>query len=356
MNNVIKDLHHKRYEWALHAKKEFLDQFVRLDVEKVHLLHPVQEKNRSSDYLWPFLSLTNCFKLVESERQQENEKNKKDLEKLEQMISEKKTLLNEKLNFFHMKNHEFSSKIEKYHELLADIEAVLQEMKNVDREYVKYFLNYDVKQKKASILNQQAIKLQITMEKKLENQLTGIIERADRFHLVQDSHLRLPKLEPIPKIHQKMDSYWLKSRYDRAYNHLFDNAMKWVEQMYMAYSEVLAPVLNEAFMQRNQLLNEAEALQLEKEENITNIQIDLSAMEAKREILCEKHSHVNRLWEQDYQHAKQLQRYFMKHWLLYKKKLQQQLLTDNPEECWAAFQYLQLLQQDGENIIETINI
>ncbi|WP_338453142.1 hypothetical protein R4Z09_15480 [Niallia oryzisoli] len=358
MNKVLTDLHKKRFEWAFQAKKEFLDQFVRLDVEKIDRLHRQQEDSFCTDVkLLPFQSLTNCFKVAEGDRKQEHVESEKELKMLEHFISEKKAQMEQKLNFFHMKNREFSSKIKNYTDFLHDIESIIQEMEHTDKEsIVKNYVKYDVKQKKASILNGHAEQLQISIKNKIENQLTEIRERADRLDLLQDSLLRLPKQDPIPKIQQKIDSYWFTSRYDKSFNQLLLNGTKWVEQIYQSFKVILMPLINEALMLRNQLLYEVESLNRMKEENIAKLQMDLTKIEIERDYLRKEQVKMNEMWEKDLQHANQLQGYFMKHWLLYKEELQRQFLSENPEERWAAFQYLKLLQQDGENIIESMNI
>ncbi|WP_394231963.1 hypothetical protein [Niallia oryzisoli] len=358
MNKVITDYHNKRYEWAFHAKKEFLDKFIQLDVKKMNLLHIAEDNSIGSDMnISPFLCLTNCLNLAEKERKQKAEETNKELERLGHIISEKKAVLDQKLNFFHMKNHEYLSKIEKYTRFSNEIEAIIQEIEHTNRELlVKNILTYDVKQKKASVLNQHALQLQHSFEKKIDNQLSAIKERAEKINLSKASHLKLPNLDPIPKIQQKIDSYWLTSRYDKAFNRMCHNAILWVEQLYHAYKEVLTPILDEVLMHRDQLLIEAEALKCKKELIISEWLTELADKEKTRDALREEHVKVNEMWAQDCEHAKQLQGYFIKHWLRYKEELQEKFLTTNPQERWAATQYLQLLQQDGENIIESMNI
>jgi hypothetical protein len=68
------------------------------------------------------------------------------------------------------------------------------------------------------------------------------------------------------------------------------------------------------------------------------------------------HNEVNEMWKQDSEHAKQLQSYFIKHWLLYKEELQAHFLYGNSKERFLASQYLLLLEQDGEKIINSLNI
>ncbi|KAA9024235.1 hypothetical protein [Niallia endozanthoxylica] len=358
MNQVVTDLHNKRYEWAFHAKKEFLNHFVRLDVQKIeHYHHPREISVNTVVDKESFQSLMNCLELAEKVRKQENEIHEKELEKLEQIIFEKKAQMDLELNFFHMKNHEFSSKIENYKEFSNDIKTIIQEMKRMDKDsFVKNFLKYDANHKKASILNRNAIQLQITVEKKIENQLMEIKERTNSLNLLKIVHLELPKLDPIPKIKQKIDSYWLKSRYDKAFNRLSDEATVWLEEMYQAYQNVLQAYLNEASDIYNRLAHEAEVLKRTKEETISQLQNELTEIEEKRDYLRTEYEKADEMWERDCDHARQLQGYFIKHWLLYKKELQHKFLSENPQERWIAAQYLQLLQQDGENIIESMNI
>lgn len=358
MNKVLTELHKKRYEWAFQAKKEFLDQFVRLDVEKIDRLHRQQEDSFCTDVkLLPFQNLTNCIKVAEKDRMQEHVESEKELKRLEQFISEKKEQMEQKLNFFHMKNREFSSKIKNYTDFLHDIESIIQALEHTDKEsIVKNYVKYDTKQKKASILNGHAEQLQISIKNMIENQLTEIKVKADRLDLLQDSLFRLPKLDPIPKIQQKIDSYWFNSRYDKAFNQLMLNGIKWVEQIYQSLKDILSPLLNEALVQHDQLVHEAGSLKRMKDETITELKRELNKIEIERDYLRKEQVKVNEMWEKDLQHANQLQGYFMKHWLLYKEELQRQFLSENPEERWTAFQYLKLLQQDGENIIESMNI
>lgn len=61
------------------------------------------------------------------------------------------------------------------------------------------------------------------------------------------------------------------------------------------------------------------------------------------------------MWNQDREHATQLQSYFIKHWMNYKAELQYHFLYGDEKERWLASQYLQLLLQDGKKIIESLN-
>ncbi len=48
--------------------------------------------------------------------------------------------------------------------------------------------------------------------------------------------------------------------------------------------------------------------------------------------------------------------YLIKHWLLYKDELKQKFRYVSVEERWLVSQYLLFLQQDGEKMIESMNI
>lgn len=359
MNHTFTDFHKNRYEWAFHAEREFMNRFVRLDVQKIEsTLTKVLTFSGNSDVNeLSFIRLTKLYSEAEEASKLELEEYETNMEKLEQFIERKILQINQELEVFNIEDKKILSEIENHKEFSMHVESIMKDINAIKIEpFVKTTIIYDTSHKKASLLNGYASKLQLTVETNLEKQFRKIKEEAHNLHITLSHDLRLPELESIPRIHQKIDSFWLTSSYDKAFYHLCDNAMDWIREMYKGYMEVLTSILNEVAEQCEQLVKKAQALKSMKEEKVNKLHKEIVEAGKKRDLLMAHHNEVHEMWKQDCEHAKHLQGYFIKHWLLYKEELQQQFLASNAEERWFVSQYLQLLQQDGEKIIESLNV
>jgi hypothetical protein len=359
MNHTFIDFHKNRYEWAFHAEREFINRFVRLDVQKAErsLTKEFTLLGTSDVNELSFNHLTKLYSEAKEESKLEFEEHKKNIEKLEQLIERKRLQIIQELNALDRKEKQISSEIENYKAFSMELEKIMNDIKAIEIEsFVKSIIIYDTSHKKASVLNGYASNLKLTVETDLEKQLMKIEEEVHNLNITSGRDLRLPKLASIPKIYQKIDAFWLTSSYDKAFYHLCDKAIDWVVAMYNAYLDVLTPILNGVEEQREQLVKKAQALKWMKDEKVIKQQKEIAQDEKRRDQLMAQHDEVYKMWQQDCEHAKQLQGYFIKHWLLYKEELQQHFLSSSVKERWFISQYLQLLQQDGEKIIESLNI
>jgi hypothetical protein len=220
---------------------------------------------------------------------------------------------------------------------------------------VEKIIENDPNNKKASVLNGKASRLQLTVEEGLEKQLTKIKEKAYNLNLVSGNHLRLTVLYSIPEIKKTFFGFLFHS-YEKALNNIRVNAIDWVVDMYDSYVDLLTPMLNEVTEQLEQLLKKRVFLRGANERKVNELRRAVDQDIGRLNDLVTHHSEVLKMWEQDCEHAKQLQGYFIKHWLLYKEELQRKLQYGTTEERWLALHYLLLLQQDDEKIIESLKI
>jgi hypothetical protein len=346
MNYTFTDFHKKRYEWAFRAKREFMNRFVRFDVQKVDL-----DKEELS-----FRHLLKCSSEAEKTSKREFAECEKNIETLETLIKRKRLQIDQEGEVCNIQLEQISLEIENYQVFTSQIEKKIQDMKAMEIEpFVKKCIIYDTNHKKASILNEHASRLEATIAKSLDKQFTKIKEEAQSLKIASVHELKRPELDSIPKIQQKIDNFWLTSSYDKAFYKLCDKAVDWVVEMYNAYLYVLTSILNRATEKYEQLRKRAQDLTEMKDEKIKRLHKEMIEDEKKRDQLLAYYDEVSEMWKQDCEHAKQLQGYFMKHWFLYKDELQQRFLSSNVEERWFVSQYLQILQQDGEKIIESLN-
>jgi len=355
MNHTFTDLHKNRYEWAFSAKREFINRFVRLDVQEI--LYKLQEDLEMLDgNELSFNRLSKMYSEAEEASKLELKEHEKSIEKFNQFIERQRLQINQELKEFNLKQKQISSEIENYKEFSMHLDKIMKEIKSIEIEpFVKEIITYDSSQKKASVLNGYASNLQFTVETNLEKQLTDIKAVANSLKITEGHDLRLPELQSIPRIYQKIDAFWLTTSYDKVFYNLLDKSIDWVVEMYKVYLDILTSIRNEIKKKPEQLLNQAKALRQMNDEKLKRLHKEIAKDEEIRDQLIEKHGEVYEKWKEDCEHAKHLQDYFIKHWLLYKEELQRHFLSGNVEERWFVTQYLQLLQQDGEKIIESLN-
>lgn len=287
---------------------------------------------------------------------QELEENAKQMDKYTELIDRQEKLINHETNQADTKYRRLVSEILFYKEFST---ILIKLVKNVDTDSIKEFvtekIEYNSSHKKASVINGFAAKLQQSVETELELNLRKGIVQAKNLKISSGYLLQLPELDSIPKIHKKMDAFWFIGTYEKALYKTRGAACDWVEEMYKNYNDLLLPVLHEAEEKIEQLLKEAEAFQLMSFGKIKKRNHELDEYQEIKNQLEEQHREIYEMWKQDREHAAELQRYFIKYWLQYKEELQHHFLHGNPEERFLAAQYLHLLQQDGEEIIESLN-
>src|SRR4051794_10030836 len=208
MNHTFIDFHKNRYEWAFHAGREFINRFARLDVQKAErsLIKELTLLGNSDVNELSFKHLTKLYSEAKEESKLEFEEHKKNIEKLEQLIERKRLQIIQELNALNREEKQISSEIEHYKAFSMELEKVMNAIKASEIEsFVKNIIIYDTSHKKASVLNGYASNLKLTVETDLEKQLTKIKEEVYNLNMKLGHDLKLPKLDSIPKIHQKID-------------------------------------------------------------------------------------------------------------------------------------------------------
>ena len=215
-------------------------------------------------------------------------------------------------------------------------------------------IEYTPDHRKASAINDNALRLQEMVAGELEGKFRKIKQDAVSLEIGISQLLELPYLPPIQRIEQKIDAFWLKSTYENAITKIRGIAYEWVTEMYQNYNLLLRPILKAAAEQKEQFFHRAEAFRLENMERRGHLEEELANYQQERAELDGHYQKVYQLWNQNREHVSQLQGYLIKYWLEYKEELQQHLQYGTAEDRWLAGQYLQLLRQDGEKIIESL--
>jgi GTPase SAR1 family protein len=303
-----------------------------------------------------FSRLTKLYKEAVEESKQELEENEKSLEKYKQVIKRQDFIIKQESKEAELKYKNMSSEIDINHMFSNHIGTLFKDVEpDQIKQFVKSHIEYNSGNKKASALNGYASKLQLSIETDLESKLREVKENAHNLKKSSGQHLELPDIYSIPKIHQKIDAFWFTSTYEKALYKIRDQACDWVVEMYESYNQLLTTIRNEVTEQLEQLFKKTEAFQRANDEKMQRLHKELAVYKEQQEQLEALNKEVYEMWNQDREHAAQLQGYFIKHWLLYKEELQQHFLYGDTKERWLATQYLHLLQQDGEKIIESLN-
>ncbi|WP_040205303.1 hypothetical protein [Neobacillus jeddahensis] len=359
MNLTFSNFHNRRFEWAFKAKKEFFNRFIRLDVEKTKLIEEIPQHSQTDFEQLDVNELS--FKQLTKFYKEAEEASKLELQQYEEKISQQDTLI-ERQQF--LLEHELEDSELQYKQMCSEI-AVFEEflkmivLKDTDpdhiRDLVDTIIEYTPYYRKASVLNDDALRLQEIVENELKIKFRKIKQEAGILNLGISNLLELPYLDPISKIEQKIDAFWLKSTYEKATSRIRGNAYEWVSEMYQNYNLLLTPIHENAMEQKEQLVHEAEALKSVMTERKKQLEDELANHQKEK---AEHEAHYQKVYQlrnQNREQASQLQGYFMKYWMEYKDELQQHFQNGNAEERWFSAHYLQLLRQDGETIIESLN-
>jgi hypothetical protein len=356
MNQTFTDYYKNRYEWAFSAQREFINSFVALHIQETDPYFPKEILNSDRNAL-SFSHLTELYKVAKQNRKKELEIYEKEIERLEQLIKGQSVQIDLELKEASFQEKQFSSEIRTYKEFLRHVGNLIKEIKVIETEpFVNKLIPFHTSKRKASILNDHALKLQHIVKTRMKKELMEIKEKAKPLPMIDINNLQLPDLDYIPKIQQKIDSFWLNSSYEKSLYTLRGHASDWVVKMFEAYMNLLTTIINKTTEQFHLLLEEKESLKRLKEETIHRLQKALELDIEKRDLLKVQQNNWNALWEQDCEHAKQLPGYFIKHWLLYKEALEQQFLLVPVKERWLVSHYLLLLKLDGERIIDSMKI
>ncbi|WP_251552090.1 hypothetical protein [Neobacillus muris] len=332
------NFHKNRYEWVFQAKQEFIDRFGCPGADQLDV-------NEQS-----FSRLMKFYKDAEAASRLALEQHEEKTKEYEELIERNKALLDQEISEAEQQYQEICSKINVHDLLLSKIELKSTEPGYI-HEIVHEVIPYTPNHRKASVINRAIENLEQRIAEELEPKLREILQEADRIKIGSENLSHLPYITPIPRLEQKIDSFWLKSNYEKAASHTRELAHEWVTAMYHTYNEVLAPIENEARERKEELSKEANALKSATLEKRKKLKEDLAVYEQRKAELEESYQKVYDSWKQYREHASQLVGHFIKHWMDYKNELEQFLHNGSTEERWLASKYLELLLQDGEKII-----
>lgn len=304
-----------------------------------------------------FNRLTQLYRQAEEASKLELSEIESEIGKLEKLIDRLTFQSDQELKEFKLNHMKFLMEIKKYNDFSSDLTNKFNKLKSFGIEnFVKNKIKRNLNNKKASILNSDASKLQLFIEKDLEKQLTEIKERVQNLELLSIYHIELPEINSLSLLKNKIDGFWFRGTYEKALSNLRTDLSFWIKGMYDSFIELLTPILDEVSEKQEHAIVKLESLELLNDKNEKKLQNNISRLLDKKNQLISQHDEVYRLWEQDCDHAKKLQAYFIKHWLQYKDELQYHFIYGNVEDRWLASQYLQLLKLDGKKIIESLNI
>ncbi|MEH7159149.1 hypothetical protein [Neobacillus drentensis] len=299
-----------------------------------------------------FSRLTKLYKEAEEASKHELEQHQKKVEKYETLIERQTAIMEHEREAAELQAGHLKKEIQIYEEFIQGIVFLDPDSEQI-RKLVNDVIEFTPYYRKASMINSHIDKLELCVEQEIETKLREIKQKASILGI------GVPFEEPchayIPRIEQKIDAFWLKGTYEKAVTTTRDYAEEWVTQMYVNYNLFLTPVLHEAIGQKERLVKEKEFLMVVSAQKINNLEKEIAMYREQKAELDAHYQAVYELWNQDREHASQLQGYFIKYWMEYKNELQQDLLYGQAEERWLAAHYLQLLQRDGVKIIESLN-
>ncbi|WP_042454314.1 hypothetical protein [Neobacillus dielmonensis] len=350
MNPTLINFHQNRYEWAFKAKQEFINGFIGLD-EWLRNKRKLGEFSTVSELT--FSQLAKVFKESEEVTRLKLEQHQEKLKKYGELIERQKILLNHVIKE-EERYDEICSELKQY-DLFLNKMALKDTSSNYIFELVNHVIVYMPNNRKASFINQNIEDLEQQLKEDIEPKLREIIQEADGLNIGTTALFQLPYYSPIPRIEQKIDTFWLKSSYEKAVNQTREFAYDWVTKMYHSYNEVLLFIQNEAIERREQLSKEKNAIHFATTEKRKKLEQELAEMEQLRAQHDVHSLEVYEQWNISKKHVSQLQGYFIKHWMEYMEELKQLLLKGNTQERWLASQYLGLLRQDGEKMIKSLN-
>ncbi|MCM3729616.1 hypothetical protein M3226_28990 [Neobacillus cucumis] len=358
MNSTLIDFHKKRFEWVFKAKEEFLNHFNPYKNEGLSdsiedLLHILQAdlenpNEPSSGRLIKF------YQEADEEMRMKLKNYEKQIEPYELLITKQSSIIDHKKEEAQIQADGFAIEIDDYDRFLKQIELKNTESDHI-WELVDDTIEYTPHDRKASIINEDVSRLQIAVERDLGTSILILKQEAHFFKIELATPLELPFVPPIPPIEQKIDAFWFKNTYEKALFKMRSLAHDWVTEMYQNYNHLLTSILNEVTAQKELIVKEAEASKLEYRQKINNLENHLVTYQKEEAELKARYQKACQLRNQFHEHGSQLQGYLIKHWLEYKEELQQDFLYGKSEDRYLAAHYLQLLRQDGEKIIESVN-
>ena len=357
MNSTLIVFHKKRFEWAFKAKEEFLNHFDPHEDEGLtdsieDLLHILNTDLENQD-AHSSCRLNQFYQEAEKEMKMKLRNYEKQIEPYELLITKQSSLIDHKKEEARIQEDGFAIEMDDYDRFLKQIEPNSTESDHI-WELVEDTIEYTPHDRKASIINDDVSRLQIAVERDLGTSILILKQEAEFFKIELATPLELPFVPPIPPIEQKIDAFWFKNTYEKALSKMRSQGHDWVTEMYQNYNRLLTSILNEVTAQKELAAKEAEASKLEYRQKINILENQLVTYQKEEAQLKARYQKACQVWNQFHEHVSQLHGYLIKYWLEFKEELQQDFLYGNAEGRFLAAHYLQLLQQDGEKIIEPL--
>ncbi|WP_160724122.1 hypothetical protein [Bacillus sp. USDA818B3_A] len=354
MNPTLLNLHRKRLEWAYKAKEDFLHHLDGELIDTIEdLLHLLQTELENPNEL-SFSRLQKFFQKAGEEMELELNNYEKQLEPYELLITKQSFLIDRKKEESQLEEEGFTNEIDDYNRFLKQIELKSTDPVDISL-LVDDTIEYTPHDRKASLINDDTARLQTSVERDLGTSLLILKQEASYFKIELTQPLELPFVPPIPPIEQKIDAFWFKGTYEKALSSMRSQAHDWVTEMYQNYNRLLTSILQEVTARKEQVIKEAEASKRGYRQKINTLENELTTIQTEEARLKTRYLNACELRKQFHEHAADLQGYLIKHWLAFKEELQQQFLYGDAESRFLAAHYLQLLRQDGERIIESLN-
>ncbi|PLS08018.1 hypothetical protein [Neobacillus cucumis] len=359
MNPTLIDFHKKRYEWAFKAIQEFIHLFDEYPTESDYtkgltdLFHQVRYDLESPDK-HTFNSFTTFLKESEEESKKELENYEKQLEQYKILFAKQASIIEHEKEEALLQADRFENDILHYDQFLKGVEFKKTDSDHI-WELVDDLIEYTPYNRKASVINEGAARLQLSVERELEIAIRKIKQEAGTLKIEPGHSLEPPDLSPIPQIEQKIDAFWFKATYEKALTNMKSRAHDWLTEVYESYNQLLTSFLDGIKEQKEQVIKQAEASNHAYIQKINSLENEFLTYQKEEAELKAHYLKVSQLWNQFGEHASQLQGYLIQYWLEYKEELMQHFLYGHREERFLAAQYLQLLRQDGKDMIESLN-
>ncbi|WP_364280159.1 hypothetical protein [Peribacillus frigoritolerans] len=213
----------------------------------------------------------------------------------------------------------------------------------------------DLSNRYASVINNAAVNFQYKTEELLNKNMKDLNKQLKILGVAVTEQFNLGDTPYIYMISKWINKLWLEDKYFRELFKVRESCENWLKRVQASYEKYLASsllIIDQLLLEAKNKKNQIKSLH---EYEIKKINRELEEAEEQLSDLKEAHKRLQDTWQADCSHARQLQQFFIKHWLLYKEQLEEKCLYGSPEEKWLALQYLQLLVKDGQFIINSID-
>lgn len=246
-------------------------------------------------------------------------------------------------------------KIEQLNKVKATIEGELTRIQILNVEdLVKEKIPVDYTNKYASQINDASARFQLAMEEEIRKKIKGLTEQMLALDVIP-KQFELGDIPPIYSINRKIDKIWFDGQYSKEMYLVHATCKHWLVQVHVRYKRTLSERLLQITEALQEVKNEVERIRAEHELEMRKIDRNLKQAMVHLKQVNKEHASLEKTWQADCLHARQLQQYFIKHWLLYKEELEEKCYSEEPAEKWGAFQYLQILLKDGKTIIQSLD-